>query len=72
VDASLQGLRDYDTIWLVQSHHQELDPDGLVAAWFAARHPLLTEAYPAGIALHAFAQRYRSPALAGCPLACRR
>jgi hypothetical protein len=67
VDAPLQGLRDYDTIWLVQSHHQELDPDGLVAGWLAARYPLVTEAYPAGIALHAFAQRYRSPALAGVP-----
>jgi mannosyltransferase len=67
VDAVLQGLRDYDAIWLVQSHHRELDPADLVADWFGARYPLITEAYPAGIALHAFAQRYRSPALPGVP-----
>ena len=68
VDAPLQGLRDYDAIWLVQSHHQELDPDDLVIGWFGARYPLITEVYPSGITLHAFAQRYRSPDLpAGVP-----
>jgi mannosyltransferase len=68
VDAPLQGLRDYDAVWLVQSHHQELDPEGLVVGWFAARYPLITEAYPAGIALHAYAQHYRSADLpAGVP-----
>jgi len=68
VDAPLRGLRDYGAIWLVQSHHEELDPHELVAGWFGARYPLITEAYPAGIALHAFAQRYRSPDLpAGVP-----
>jgi 4-amino-4-deoxy-L-arabinose transferase-like glycosyltransferase len=67
VEAPLQGLGGYDAVWLVQSHHQELDPDGLVAGWFAARHPLITEAYPAGISVHAFAQRYRSPAPPAAP-----
>jgi mannosyltransferase len=68
VDGPLQGLREYEAIWLVQSHQQELDPDGLVAGWFGARYPLITEAYPAGITLHAFAQRYRSADLpAGVP-----
>jgi hypothetical protein len=67
VDSALQGLRDYDAIWLVQSHHQELDPGDLVADWFGARYPLITEAYPAGIALRAFAQSYRSAASAGVP-----
>jgi hypothetical protein len=68
MDASLRGLREYDAIWLVQSHHQEFDPGDLVAAWFGARYPLITEAYPAGIALRAFAQRYLTPDLpAGVP-----
>jgi hypothetical protein len=67
VDAPLQGLRDYDAIWLVQSHHQALDPDGLVVGWFGARYPLITEVFPAGIAVHAFAQRYRSPGPAEVP-----
>jgi hypothetical protein len=67
VGAPLQGLREYDAVWLVQSHHEELDPGGLVADWFGARYPLITEAYPAGVAMHAFAQRYRSPDLVGMP-----
>jgi hypothetical protein len=31
-----------------------------VAGWFAGRFPLITEAFPAGIALRAFAQHYRT------------
>ncbi len=65
VDATLQGLVNagFDAVWLVQSHHQELDPDNLIAGWFAARFPLITEQYPAGIALRGFATRYRQPGL---------
>jgi hypothetical protein len=63
VDAPLEGLRGYDAVWLVQSHHQELDPSELVASWFSTRYPLITEAYPAGIVLRAFAQHYRSSVL---------
>jgi 4-amino-4-deoxy-L-arabinose transferase-like glycosyltransferase len=63
VNAALEGLAGYDAVWLVQSHHAELDPDNLVASWFGARYPLITGVYPAGIALHGFAQGYRLPAL---------
>ena len=63
VDAPLEGLAGYDAVWLVQSHHQELDPGNLVAGWFGARYPLITETYPAGIAIHGFAQGYRPSAL---------
>ncbi len=63
VDPPLEGLAQYDAVWLVQSHHQDLDPGNLVAGWFGARFPLITEAYPAGIAIHGFAQRYRTPDL---------
>jgi hypothetical protein len=63
VDPPLQGLAAYNAVWLVQSHHQELDPGNLVAGWFGARYPLITEAYPAGIAIKGFLQRYRIPAL---------
>ena len=63
VDPPLSGLAGYDAVWLVQSHHQELDPGNLVAGWFAARYPLITEAFPAGIAIHGFAQHYRTQEL---------
>jgi mannosyltransferase len=59
VDAPLAGLAGFDTVWVVQSHHQELDPGNLVVGWFAARYPLTTEVFPPGIAIHAFDQHYR-------------
>jgi mannosyltransferase len=62
VSGPLEGLAGFDTVWLVQSHHQELDPGDLVATWFAERSPLVTEVFPAGIAVRAFAQHYRQPA----------
>jgi 4-amino-4-deoxy-L-arabinose transferase-like glycosyltransferase len=61
VDGPLAGLADYSTVWLIQSHHQEFDPENRVANWFAARYPLATELFPAGIAARAFVQRYRYP-----------
>lgn len=60
VERPLGGLAGYDVIWLVQSHLEGLDPGNLVAGWFAGRFPLITEAFPAGIALRAFAQHYRT------------
>jgi hypothetical protein len=63
VDPPLAGLAAFDTVWVVQSHHQDLDPGNLVLGWFAARYPLITEVYPAGIAVHGFAQHYRTAEL---------
>ncbi len=85
VDGPLAGLREFDAVWVVQSHHQELDPGNLVLGWFAARYPLITEVFPPGIAIHGFMQHYRTselprdalpagrfPALGNLqPLACR-
>lgn len=85
VDGPLAGLSPFEAVWVVQSHHQELDPDNLVLGWFAARYPLITEVFPTGIAIHAYNQRYRLaappagaqpdvrlPALGGLqPLVCR-
>jgi 4-amino-4-deoxy-L-arabinose transferase-like glycosyltransferase len=65
VDAPLAGLAGFDAVWVVQSHHQELDPDDLVLGWFAARYPLTTEVFPPGIAIHAFDQHYRVAELPG-------
>jgi 4-amino-4-deoxy-L-arabinose transferase-like glycosyltransferase len=61
VDGPLAGLDGYSTVWVIQSHHQDLDPENLVVGWFAARYPLATELFPTGIAARAFVQRYRYP-----------
>ncbi len=65
VEPPLAGLHAFDTVWLVQAHHEDLDPHQLVLSWFAARYPLVTEVYPTGIAIHGFAQRYRLSELPG-------
>jgi hypothetical protein len=60
IDGPLEGLAGYDAVWLVESHQQDLDPGNLIPGWFAARYPLITEQYPAGVALRGYATRYRS------------
>ena len=56
----LRGLLPlYDTLWLVESHTQTFDPQHLVRAWLTERFPLVTAQYPAGIALHGYAIKYR-------------
>jgi hypothetical protein len=60
ISPPLEGLAGYDAVWLVQSHHQELDPQNLIAGWFAARYPLITELYPAGIAIRGYTTHYRT------------
>ena len=46
VDGPLAGLANYDAVWVVQSHFEEFDPQNLVAGWFAARYPLISEVFP--------------------------
>lgn len=52
-----------DTLWLVLSHQEGSDPANLVRAWLGGRFPLVTEQYPAGIAVRGYAAHYRLPAL---------
>jgi hypothetical protein len=59
VDRPLTSLAGFDAVWVIQSHQQELDPGNAVLGWFAARYPLITEVYPTGITIHAYAQHYR-------------
>ncbi|MEA3335760.1 MAG: glycosyltransferase family 39 protein [Chloroflexota bacterium] len=61
VDESMQGLvgSGFDAVWVVQSHHQDLDPQNLLLNWFSARYPLITEQFPPGIAIHGYATGYR-------------
>lgn len=61
VERSLSGLANYDAVWLVQSHFEEFDPRNLVAGWFGARYPLISEGFPRGIAIRGYATRYRTP-----------
>ncbi len=56
----LEGLAaGYDTLWLLQSHLEGVDDERLVEKWLAARFPLITEAYPAGIKLTGYALKSR-------------
>ena len=59
IDPPLAGMADYDAVWIVESHHQDLDPNNLLPGWFAARYPLITEVFPKGISVRAYAQHYR-------------
>ena len=63
IDGPLQGLSSFDATWLVESHHESLDPANLLPGWFAARYPLITEQFPAGVLVRAFATRYRTAEL---------
>ncbi len=60
----LEGLAaDYETLWLLQSHLEGVDDSRVVEQWLAARYPLITEAYPAGIKLTGYALKSRYEAL---------
>jgi hypothetical protein len=63
IERPLQGLMAFDVTWLVESHHEPLDPGNLLPGWFAARFPLVTEQFPAGVAVRGFATQYRRPEL---------
>lgn len=59
VEPPLLGLLPFDSVWLVQSHTEQFDPDHLVERWLADRFPLATEQYPAGMTVKRFITRYR-------------
>ncbi len=59
VAQTLEGLTDYHTVWLVQSHAEWADPTGAVETWLSKRFPLVTEQYPPGVELKGYAAQYR-------------
>ncbi len=60
LDGPLAGVvDDHPVIWLIQSHWQGADPNRRVEQWLASRYPLVTELYPPGISLTAYAPGYR-------------
>lgn len=59
VARTLEGLAEYDTVWLVQSHIELADPGRSVEGWLADSFPLVTEQYPPGIEVKGYAANYR-------------
>jgi 4-amino-4-deoxy-L-arabinose transferase-like glycosyltransferase len=63
VERPLAGMAQFETIWLVESHLEGIDDDRLVERWLGERYPLVTEQFPAGIALRAYAVQTQVDAL---------
>jgi mannosyltransferase len=59
VAGSLEGLTEYDTVWLVQSHIELTDPSRRAEGWLEDNFPLVTEQYPPGIEVKGYAANYR-------------
>ena len=51
-------------LWLVQAQEHNTDPQHVIERWFSDRGPLVTEQYPTGMSVKAYALRYR---LGGVP-----
>ena len=52
---AMDGLSEYDTVWLVQSHVDSVDPKRQVESWLGARFPIVTEQYPPGVEVKGYA-----------------
>ncbi len=64
LDGPLQGVvAGHPVIWLIESHLDAPDPERRVEQWLAARYPLVTEVYPPGIILKAYAPGYQLDSL---------
>jgi hypothetical protein len=63
LDEPLEAYTRSDVVWLVQSQEHNTDPRHVVEAWFAQRGPMVTEQYPVGMSIKAFAMRHRLPRL---------
>jgi mannosyltransferase len=57
VAAPLDGLTGANSIWLVQSHHEPIDPDGFIPRLLDQRYPTVTEQFPRGVRLTGYAVR---------------
>ncbi len=59
VSAALVGLGSYDTIWLVESHTEQVDPNREVESWLSNSFPVVTEQYPPGVEVKGYAISYQ-------------
>jgi hypothetical protein len=57
----LRGIEELgvDTLWLVQSHVENVDSSRVVEGWLQETYPIVTEQYPAGIKLTGHMLHYR-------------
>jgi 4-amino-4-deoxy-L-arabinose transferase-like glycosyltransferase len=61
VGPTLGGMREFEAVWLVQSHIEWADPNRSVDTWLAAHFPVVTEQYPPGVEVKGYAAHYRLP-----------
>ena len=67
---ALTPLDQFETVWLVWSHGEQIDPAGQIRRFLMERYPVLTEQYPRGVEIRALAARYRQAGAADAvPLA---
>lgn len=64
LDELLAPYGGASVLWLVQSQEWNTDPQHVVERWFFDRGPMVTEQYPVGMSIKAYALRYR---LGGVP-----
>jgi mannosyltransferase len=64
LDGLLAPYGGANVLWLVQAQEHNTDPKHVVERWFYDRGPIVTEQYPRGMSVKAYALRYR---LGGTP-----
>jgi hypothetical protein len=64
LDGLLAPYEGANVLWLVQAQEHNTDPKHVVERWFSDRGPIVTEQYPTGMSIKAYALRYR---LGGTP-----
>jgi len=63
ITSLLSDLAEHPAVWLVRSHWEVADPQGLIERWFDERYPLITEQYPPGIEIKGYATAYKPAGL---------
>ncbi|MBN1579186.1 MAG: glycosyltransferase family 39 protein [Anaerolineae bacterium] len=59
LDELLAPYGGANVLWLVQAQEHNTDPKHIVERWFFDRGPIVTEQYPVGMSIKAYALRYR-------------
>ena len=59
LDGLLSPYAGASVLWLVQAQEHNTDPQHVVQRWFSDRGPTVTEQYPVGMSIKAYALRYR-------------
>ncbi len=56
---TLESLGDFETVWLVQSHIEWVDPNHAVEGWLSGSFPVVTAQFPPGVEVKGYAANYR-------------